>query len=184
MGLIESLISTIAPHVCLGCNSENGLLCADCIQGIKRLPPRCYRCRRWSEAHLACQRCRPRTPLYSVHAVATYDGAAKELVHALKFARAKTGAKVIARLLTDVCPTDEALIVGHIPTAPSRIRQRGFDQAALIAKRVAQQLGRPYLPLLARTGQQRQLGQSRDVRVSQMANVFLTTQTLHLQNKH
>ncbi len=42
-------------------------------------------------------------------------------------------------------------VVVPVPLHPKRLRQRGFNQAALLARGVATRLGRPYLDCLRRT---------------------------------
>jgi predicted amidophosphoribosyltransferase len=64
------------------------------------------------------------------------------------------------------------------------VRQRGYDQALLIAKSLSQRLGRPYVPLLARMGDQRQVGHSRITRLNQMEGAFRPLNTMILKNRH
>ncbi|HSX33041.1 MAG TPA: phosphoribosyltransferase family protein [Candidatus Saccharimonadales bacterium] len=63
-------------------------------------------------------------------------------------------------------------IITHVPTAPSRVRQRGYDQAELIARALARRLDWPHRTLLARTNAARQLGQTRSVRLQQLHQAF------------
>lgn len=107
-------------------------------------------------------------------AVTPYDGVAKELVARLKFERTQAAAKDIARAMAarlafvDV----EQLIVTYVPTANACVRMRGYDQAQLIARELARELGVPYAALLARVGSARQLGASRELRHAQLGNAF------------
>jgi len=184
MSIIEELFNILAPHQCLSCRAEGSLLCQICTDVISNLPERCYACGRRSEAFRTCPACRRRSPLYSVWAVAEYDGAAKELVRALKFARAKAAAGVVAKALAAGCGLSEDVIVTHVPTVPNRIRERGYDQAALIAKQLSAGKSLPYLALLARAGGQRQLGQGREVRKRQMAGAFRLASGANVRGKH
>ena len=135
MSIIEAIFNIVAPHECLRCKKEGSLLCGMCAGVLAKVPPRCYRCKRWEEGYRTCQRCRQRSPLGSVWPVAAYDDpVAKELVRVLKFDRAKGAAAAIAEAMAAVASEmPESLYVTHVPTANARVRERGYDQAALIA---------------------------------------------------
>ncbi len=184
MSVIEEFFNILAPHQCVACHAEGSLLCQMCTEKINKVPERCYACGRWSERFRTCRACRRRSPLYSVRTVTAYEGAAKDLLHAVKFARARAGAGVMAAALAATGPLSKETLITYVPTAPGRVRGRGYDQAALIAKGLSRRLGLPYLPLLARVGGQRQLGQSRAVRKQQMADAFRPLGRIDLRGKH
>ncbi len=183
MSLIEDLFNLIAPHNCVGCNREGSLLCEQCAALLQKVPARCYKCQRWSAAARTCQACRRQTPLYGALAITPYTGVAKQVIHRLKFERAQAAADDIARVLAEGLSVADVLIT-HVPTAERRVRERGYDQAALIAKALARRLNQPYLPLLARIGDQRQVGQQRDVRAQQLRQAFRPIHATSLTNKH
>lgn len=184
MSIIKELFNILAPHECLGCNTEGNLLCERCSRDLLMIPERCYLCKRWNESFLTCPACRKKTPLHKVWTVTKYEGLAKLVLHDLKFARAQAAAEDIAAALAARISVRQETVVTHVPTAPQRVRQRGYDQAALIAKSLARQLGLPYLPLLVRSGTQRQLGQHRDVRKQQMTDAFRVATNPMLAGKH
>lgn len=159
-------------------------MCRDCSLGLQIVPERCYVCNRWSEGFVTCKQCHKKSPLYAVAAVTKYEGVAKDVLHELKFARAQAAAKDIARDLAKRYSSEGEILVTHIPTAALRVRQRGYDQAGLIAKELAGMLGKPYLPLLARMGDQRQLGKQRGIRKQQMEDAFRPLDNPLLKNKH
>lgn len=184
MKLIEDLFNIFAPHECLGCTKEGELLCQTCRENLSSVPPRCYRCRRWSDGFRTCQRCRKGSSLFEVRAVTHYDGVAKTLVHSLKFARAKAAAISVSRTLASLNLTEDRVLITHVPTVNKRVRERGYDQAALIARALSRDSSQPYLPLLARIGEQRQLGQDRATRTSQMGHAFRVLDSSALVNRH
>lgn len=59
-----------------------------------------------------------------------------------------------------------------VPTANSRRRQRGFDQADLLAAAISSHNNLPLLHALQRNGGARQLGAGRAQRHEQLENVF------------
>ena len=184
MRLIEDLFNVLAADDCLVCRREGGLLCLDCANSLKRVPERCYRCKKWSQGFLTCQACRRYTPVYKLLTITPYEAEAKRLVQLLKFERAKAAAELMATILAAHYGLEKDVIITHVPTVGQRVRQRGYDQAALIARNLSRFTGLPYAPLLSRLGHQRQLGQSRAIRKEQMEQAFRPLKTQITQGKH
>lgn len=121
-----------------------------------------------------CKSCRPHSPLKHVWVRTIYGNTAEKLVWMIKFERAGIAvAEVIGDMLADTLPyfSDEVIVIS-VPAATSRIRQRGYDQAELIARRAARNKKLAYIPALARTTQKRQVGSSRQRRLTQLAGSF------------
>jgi ComF family protein len=163
--MFEQIISLIAPHTCLGCRKEGSLLC-DACQGL--LPAQTLQER--TGAFLAHKL--NSQYLQSVFSATMYAGIAQELIHTLKFERAPAAADTIAAIMAGRMHLPSSGTVTFVPTAASRVRMRGYDQAELIARRVAAACQLPCTPLLQRTGRQRQVGQGREVRRHQLQGVF------------
>ena len=87
--------------------------------------------------------------LDSCAALLTYAGAGRELVARLKYRNARGSVPFLARGMAAIVP-DEVDLVTWAPTTPARLRRRGFDQARLLARAVARQLGVPCRPALRR----------------------------------
>ncbi len=102
-----------------------------------------------------------------------YNEPAKQVVHELKFNFAKDAARQIAQEMYKMLPQlgVDTLII-HVPTASSHVRQRGFDQSALIARELSALTGLRHVHGLGRLGQQRQVGATSTIRQQQMKNAF------------
>lgn len=181
--LITSLLSVLAPHECLGCGAEGSLLCAACRSGLRPAVPRCYRCQRFDADFKTCRSCRRESPLYAVVALTRYEALAKNLVWKLKFGRARAAADEMADMLSRLNVTfgKDMIVVAHAPTAASRIRQRGYDQAALIARSLARRRKLRYAPLLARQNSTKQIGASRRARLRQLEQAFRPIRTRKIE---
>lgn len=108
-----------------------------------------------------------------VYASTRYAGKPKELIHLLKYGRAKDAATDISRFMSErVRLPAKHIVVVPVPTATSRIRARGYDQAALIAHAYARRTGCRYASLLGRLGQNRQVGKGRAERKTQTLSTF------------
>jgi ComF family protein len=81
--------------------------------------------------------------LSSVRAPFAYEGAARTAVLTLKFRSGRYLAPLMGELLCDALDRRplQADIVVPVPLAPGRLRQRGFNQAALLAEYVAAGVG-------------------------------------------
>jgi ComF family protein len=172
--MIDRLLSILAPHVCIMCGAEGALLCVRCFpDALDPIPERCYRCSAISANSAVCSSCRRNSPLKHVWITTQYDGPPKELVYKLKFGRTKHAAKVIADHLHETVPDlPSSTLVTFVPTATSRVRQRGYDQTQLIAKAFARHRSLQCAPLLVRYGQSRQVGSDRKHRFDQAAKNY------------
>lgn len=174
MALLDKIIGVIVPHTCVGCGREPELLCDVCCRHLRPGPACCYRCQRSSADSATCADCLLLSCLTRVQAAAAYTGLAKDLVWKFKFAHAQAAADEMAALMRPLYANVPrgALLVVPIPTATGHVRQRGFDQARLLARALARQLGQPYAAILARQGQTRQLGTGRRRRLQQLNGTF------------
>lgn len=174
----ESIIQFVAPHVCLGCAAEGSLVCSGCAaDAFPALPSRCYRCKRLTAEYAVCRSCRPSSALRRVWVSTTYEAMAKQLLWRYKFQRARAAAVPVARALHETLPfLPPATVVSFVPTATSRLRLRGYDQAELIAREFAGLRGLPCKRLVTRVSQLRQVGATRKQRQEHMQNAFLIAQ--------
>lgn len=113
------------------------------------------------------------SPLHSVHVATVYGTVAKSLIWKLKLAGAQSAARIMARHMAGLISSlpGEAIIV-PVPTAAGRVRQRGYDQAKLLARELSGQTRLPYRNCLARSGQTHQHGLPRRERLTQLETAF------------
>jgi len=105
-------------------------------------------------------------------------GLAKDVLWALKFDRAQAAAEEIASIMVEkyASATPEDALIVSVPTAMSRVRKRGYDQASLIARAYARHTGCQYAPLLVRYGKQEQKGAGRQQRYMQLRGAYAIKQ--------
>lgn len=179
MPILESLISVVAPHSCLVCSTEGRLICRWCaVEAFSLLPSRCYNCKKLTDNSSVCTTCRRKSPLKHVWIRTEYSLVAKDLIYEYKFNHARSAAGLIANYMGEALPYTTDVIVTSVPTATSRVRQRGFDHSRLLAKELAKQKGLKYDYLLARMGQLKQVGTKRATRQKQAENSFRATTNL------
>ena len=112
------------------------LLCAQCDADLPRLEHAlCPRCALESPGGAVCGRCLTHAPAYdATYAALSYDFPADALVHALKFRGELALASLLAGLLA---PKVRHVSVDHVvpvPLSVERLRSRGYNQAAEIAR--------------------------------------------------
>jgi ComF family protein len=83
-----------------------------------------------------------------VRAPFAYQGAARTAVLTLKFKSGRYLAPLMGELLREhlECRPLQADVVVPVPLAPRRLRQRGFNQAVLLAEEIAQAVRGSILP--------------------------------------
>jgi len=186
MSIIETIVRIFAPHCCIECNAETDkLLCKDCTDSLPVASSCCYRCLVPTQNYRVCAQCAPDVPLRQVVAYARYQGAAKEIVHRLKFERTQAAAAELAAMMVRRLPyLPAAAIIVHVPTATSRVRVRGYDQACLIAGEFARRTNGNHQSTLARVGQKRQVGLGRADRLRQAQGVFRPVRPDAVRGRH
>ncbi len=154
--LLDKIIGMLAPHICVGCGQEGTLLCETC--GDILYDPAIYL---------------SQDSLNSVRSVTSYEEFARDLVWQFKFRGAQAAAGIMARYMTPLIGADDAdAIIVPVPTATRRVRQRGFDQAKLLAHQLSRRAGLRYVDCLRRRGQTHQVGANREQRLQQLQSAF------------
>ncbi|MBI1734264.1 MAG: ComF family protein [Candidatus Rokubacteria bacterium] len=158
-------LDLVFPAVCPVCDAALGEgrrdpLCGGCWSAIARVgPPWCARCGLPFPAFAAtgfaesglCQACATAPPRFAwARAAALYEGALRDALHAFKFGGKRALARPLAALIVETLgphvPDDVDALV-PVPLGAARERDRGFNQAALLAERLA-----PGLAVPMRTG--------------------------------
>ncbi|MGC8667390.1 MAG: double zinc ribbon domain-containing protein [Chthonomonadales bacterium] len=156
----EAILDLVYPPRCLVCGTlGRHVLCPACIQGFHPVKsPICQNCGRPRARGEKCPDCTHAPARYITQARAPwiFDGTLREAVHALKYRRKRRLAQPLGQtladfLLTKPFPSVVFDAVVPVPLHPKRLRQRGFNQSALLAKEVAQALNLPVAEVLIRT---------------------------------
>lgn len=143
------LVGLLAPQRCLACRARaHPPWCARCHAELAELPAGCPRC---ASPRGAAHACWPAdAPVAATTAVYDYRGPVRAAVVTAKLARAGAGWAALAPALAGrVRAADPAVdVVTWVTTPSGRVRERGFDHAALLASHVGAALGVPVLRLL------------------------------------
>jgi ComF family protein len=110
--------------------------------------------------------------LAGVYAATPYEGVAKDLLWQLKSAGARTAAEIMAGKIAQHMTVEPGMLLIPVPTASSRVRRRGYDQAKLLTRALHRRTRLPYTDCLVRHGQTHQVGASRGTRLLQLEHAF------------
>ena len=159
MQFLSALLDALAPPLCVLCRGPPGALpwlCADCDRRLELFTgPRCLRCGAPRPLPTPiCDAC-PDWParLAAVRSAAPHAGVARELVHALKYGGQLAAARPLGHLAAAAArglPLSPDTAVVAVPLHRRRRRERGFNQAAEIARIVAAELRLASRPALLR----------------------------------
>ena len=145
----ESYLSALAdlfyPERCVGCERRaSDVLCRTCFDALPRVgSPVCGRCGLPTAfATFVCEECKNVDfGFQSARAPLKYDGVGKQVVHALKYRGYKrVVGRLAAPLMLQVVGEDHFDAVVPVPLHSSRLRKRGFNQAELLARGVAEKM--------------------------------------------
>ena len=110
----------------------------------------------------------------AAYSFGAYEGPLRQLIHLFKYGRIKTLARPLGSLLARALPRDESFdAVVPVPLSWRRRLQRGFNQAELLAKRLARTTGIPVVRALRRVkATSTQAGLSNTARRRNVASAF------------
>lgn len=165
----RDLIDVLLPSGCVSCGkwipalTEAGaeLVCAACRLRMRAGPwPRCERCH-WPKGTgrapgAECRECADwSTAIVAARFAFELASPVDDLVHGLKYEGWRDLAELmgaaVARLDVPVQWVGNAVVVA-VPTTPDRLRSRGYNQAELLARRVADLRRLPLVNALERHG--------------------------------
>lgn len=142
------------PH-CVACQRLGGWLCAACLDKIEAIePPVCQVCGLPGEGASqakVCARCQSSpSQLDGIRSYAIHDGPLRDAIHQFKYEDLRGLAGFLGKLLVDgwhrLAPPDLGLdAIVPVPLHRRRQRQRGYNQAALLAREFGAGLRLPVL---------------------------------------
>lgn len=167
-GLASRALDLALPATCAGCGREGAALCWDCQPAL--------------DARLQLPAGTPiglpgdvPEPLAQVEWCAAFGGVARRALHRLKYAGDRRlgdplGAAIGRRWLRAGAGGD---VLVPVPASPDRVRDRGYDQADLLARAAGRVCGLPIRPMLERTRRTTaQFDLDRDARAGNVAGAF------------
>ena len=151
---VSALIDLFYPQRCVGCERRaSDLLCRACFEALPEVGrPVCGRCGMPTAFDtFVCEECKNVDfGFESATAPLRYEGVGEEIVHVLKYrGYTRVVDRLAAPLMVGALDGDYRFdAVVPVPLHRSRLRRRGFNQAELLARGVAQKIKAPVLDTL------------------------------------
>lgn len=150
-------LDLILPKYCIGCGAEGEFLCLSCRATLSFSAPTCPICSQRNFDGILCLACQENSGLRRFIAPFSYhDFLIRNLIYAYKY----EGVRELKTFFADeivsgmqaygIRPNAESILV-PIPLARSRERERGFNQARLLAEEIGQRISLPVRMALRRT---------------------------------
>ena len=143
-----SVLDLVYPNPVLRMRCGGKLFCVStCETSLPRLkPPYCRKCAQPVPSGALCRQCTAAPPaLEGIRAVFLMEGSIREAVHAVKYSNLRAAApslgRLMARWLVSTPLPGEVLL--SVPLHKRRLRERGYNQSALLAKEVSKVTGLP-----------------------------------------
>ena len=150
--LLGSILDLIYPQTCIFCKEsiqtqEKTPLCQICRNAIqKNKPPFCSLCSRYLEDQMnpLCSTCLKTNPHFDMAwASSLYDDTMQKLIHLFKYGQKTSLQYYFGELMLEFITTyrlkiEQFDVVTPIPLHSTRLRERGFNQAQLLAEKIAQ----------------------------------------------
>lgn len=141
----------VYPPVCAGCGEPGYRLCSKCREKLKIFEgDLCQKCgcpiNKPGGICRACVKSSP--PYHALRSLAEYEGVMRACIHSLKYDHNQSLGEYFSRdLLKCIEREDWPLdLVIPVPLSPFRIKERGYNQSALLARPLAMALSLRYQP--------------------------------------
>ena len=172
-------IDWLFPPKCGGCKKAGSRWCAECQAAVPALRgPVCETCGTPVAREGICKRCREEPPPYrALRSWAAFDFPIRPALHKLKYRRDLGLGDALAVPISQFV---ESLgwpfeFIATVPLGEKRMKERGYNQVALIAKPLSLSLNREYHPLALTRGRETksQVGLSADQRRDNVRGAFI-----------
>lgn len=136
--VIHTIVDTIFPRSCAGCAKVGVAICAECARFVSFLGQECFFCSIRAEKNNICSTCAVKYPIEAVVWPWRYRaGEARRIIAAFKYRKKQALASVLGEIMREALanyhlPKDTVVI--PVPLYPAKEKERGFNQAALLAR--------------------------------------------------
>lgn len=184
------LLDLLFPKICFGCGTEGSFLCSACRGTLMASAPTCPVCSKRNFTGILCAACAEKTSLRRFLAPFSYrNELVRDLIHAYKYAGVRELGMLFANEITSFLTVyrirHRGMVLVPIPLHRSRERERGFNQALVLAQALGTNLQLQVFEPLERkrpTEQQIDMG-SYEKRRENVANAFGLTDPASVKGK-
>lgn len=142
-------IDWLYPPTCGGCGCQGERWCLACQQADKIYGPVCPICGHIQTNDQLCQHCQAAAPAYvALRSWGIHRGPLQQAVHQLKYKGDIGIGEPLSKHLIDLYNDLkwQVDLVVAVPLSKSRLKDRGYNQAGMLARPLAYAIHKPYLP--------------------------------------
>ncbi len=160
----ELILDLFLPRFCLGCGKEGNYICDDCQSFLGETELICPVCEKHSFFGQRHEKCSSKYQLEGLTNIWEYEGIVKELIYKAKY-RGITHpfSEVVVNVFETILKDKQrfklffdflfspSAYITYVPMFRKKEKQRGFNQAHLIAKEIGKIMEKPVVNLLKKT---------------------------------
>ncbi len=155
----KATLDLVLPLHCLGCGRQGEIICSACVHSLAPLePPFCEICADPGVIGL-CRNCLSQRRsasnyLSGIRAPFLLEGLLQEAIHSFKYRNYRAAAPLLGSLMAGYLAENflPGEVIVPVPLHPRRLRERGYNQAQLLASELGKAAGLPVEgKLLSRT---------------------------------
>src|SRR4030042_7083182 len=183
------IFELIFPRFCVGCNQEGTWLCSSCFQKIVKVSSQvCPGCGRLSPQGRYCLKCRKGKFLKGIIAAVYFEeGPTQEIIHNFKYNSVLEFGPILGEIMLekiDEIPGKNRIIT-YVPLHQKRLAQRGYNQAELLTREIANIKKMEENNLIVKIKHtKRQVGLVRQKRRKNLQGVFKVREGIAIKNKN
>lgn len=140
------------PSICILCKQFHGksiAVCQDCVPYLPTLGPACQQCAYplQDTSYLLCGHCVKRPPYFNSAVIGhAFEEPLRSLLHQFKYHQGLYLSSFLSDLMLETWHGRQAKsdCLVPVPMHPKKLKARGFNQAVILTKKLAQRLQLPY----------------------------------------
>ena len=194
--ITKNFINLIYPMRCASCGKDldsmnEAGVCAFCIGRIRRNPkPHCHSCgRSITDGQNPCRECVKADFVFTrAYSACLYEDPLKGLISEFKYKKKIRLAKILSQQLVSFVNDDPDILDGidlmtFVPLCKESLRERGFNQAKLLADAISKDFDIPVADVLKKTKRTVfQHALSRDERMTNLNSAFSVRDPISIKN--
>ena len=149
IGLKKAALDVLFPQWCIGCGKEGGFICPSCRSSLPVVTsPLCPSCGSPQANGMPCAGCSGRpAAIDGIRSPFRFDGVIRDAIHQFKYRNLRALAAPLAGLLVDYIATSPlpGEVMVPVPLHRKRLRERGYNQAGLLAREIGKLTGLPVI---------------------------------------
>ena len=136
------------PRFCVGCGKEGDFICDSCQASLARIEaPVCPKCGKPQINQMLCSSCLNwEADIDAIRSPFRFEGVIRKAIHEFKYRNLRAIAGRLADLMGDYLIGADAVpgdVLVPVPLHSKRLKERGYNQSALLAKELSRLTGLP-----------------------------------------